>query len=198
MSIDHRTLLGEHLSSVDDKLRDLQAKRDTLKQRLLETVTVEAAAFIRTDPTPAEIVDWVERAATLARVTGLRPAALAGLGISVDRYRKMRWVHNRCWASGQRHGGGLCHADPDTLWPRIGPTVYALRDVDGTIVYIGLTQDFRTRLISHNYTKRDAIHSWEAWACDTEAEMRDLEAILIDQHRPRLNKRVETRNGAAA
>jgi predicted GIY-YIG superfamily endonuclease len=74
------------------------------------------------------------------------------------------------------------------------PVVYVLLR-RGTIVYVGQSTDVKSRVSSHRRTKSfDAV---ELYVCDSQLEAADLEAVLIDQHRPQYNKRIERRNGAA-
>jgi hypothetical protein len=75
------------------------------------------------------------------------------------------------------------------------PVVYVLLR-GGTIVYVGQSTDVKARVGSHRATKSfDAV---ELYICDSVLEAADLEAVLINQHLPQYNKRIERRNGSAA
>lgn len=70
-------------------------------------------------------------------------------------------------------------------WPTAPAFVYLLLNMDG-VLYIGSTVDPRTRMTAHRskpWTHADLI------ACETVAEAEALEADLIFQHKPPLNRR---------
>lgn len=67
--------------------------------------------------------------------------------------------------------------------------VYQLLDGD-SLLYIGSTGDFRTRLKAHEREK--SFNSWRASRCDNEAHCRALETVLIDRYRPLLNRMIPT------
>lgn len=200
-AVSHWSLLAEQIEAVNERIDSLKAKRAMLRARLLETTVVDAAAFMRTGPNGDQVMEWVHDAIELGRglkVTGVRDACLEGMGLSLGDYSKLKWDRDNCWPAEQKHGGGPCEWSTATKWPRHGPTVYALFDETGRMSYIGRTIDFRNRVKAHRKEKGPtAVHTWEAWSCETEAEMCDLEAILITQHDPCHNKRYESRNGAA-
>lgn len=77
-----------------------------------------------------------------------------------------------------------------------GPhAVYWLMQDPADVVYVGRSKDVISRVWSHRQSKD--FDSWDWIDCDSAHEQADLEAILIDQHKPILNKRREKRNGAA-
>jgi hypothetical protein len=199
--IDHAKLLADQIVSVNERIDDMKAKREMLRQRLLETTVVDSAAFRRLDPSNEEIVAWVQKASAQGRgigINGMSTAALEGLGMTKGELMKIKWDLDHAWPEDQKHGGGSAEWSDETRWPRTGPTVYALFDVFGNLSYVGRTGNFRSRLKTHRREKGATnVDTWEAWSCSSDAEMRDLEAILIDQHQPTLNKRPESRNGAA-
>lgn len=67
--------------------------------------------------------------------------------------------------------------------------VYQLLAGD-TVLYIGSTGDLSARLHSHSRTKE--FDGWRAALCESERQCRDLEAALIDRHRPPLNRMIAT------
>lgn len=198
--VDHRDLIVDQIIAVNEKIDALTSRRAMLKERLIESTIVAGAAFRREEPTRDEIVEWIADATKRgerARITGIPTAARKGVGLTQGELQKMRWDLRHAWPPDQTHGGGVC--DSDDHMPRSGPVIYALYDCLGRMSYVGRTINFRQRLNSHRNEKGPlTVHRWEVWICDTEEQMCDLEAILIEQHRPRLNKRQEKRNGAAA
>jgi predicted GIY-YIG superfamily endonuclease len=110
------------------------------------------------------------------------------------------------WENDQLRGWGFWPLDDlteeDCYWPTPAPgtpCVYVLMNEAEEIVYIGKSRNVRARLRTHweNPDKRPYLNSWEVRVCVSLPEMDDLEAILIHQHRPILNKKLERRNGAA-
>lgn len=200
--VDHRTLLAAQIEATTARINDLKDKRAMLRDHLLEATVVASAAFRRDEgPTGDAMVGWVRAASAEGKrlqISGMRGAALEGLGLTLGDLSKLTWDLENSWPDGQKHGGGLCEWVDGSKWPRSGPTVYALFDCMGRLAYVGRTTNFRNRVKTHRREKGPLVaHRWEAWTCETEDEMRDLEAILIDQHQPRKNKRTEPRNGAA-
>jgi hypothetical protein len=126
----------------------------------------------------------------------------------------------RHYALFTQHGGdpslaprpGRYEPDSDGTWsgpwpmvfetnypPHLKPVVYFLYESPKDPVYIGSTDDFRGRLISHQRTKRWI--RWRALPCDTRDAAYELEDELIAEYRPVLNRRMartKTSAGGAA
>lgn len=76
------------------------------------------------------------------------------------------------------------------------PCVYALLERK-KVVYVGRSQNLMDRLHVHRHEKRGLWDEVEFFECQTEAEMFDLESVLIDQHQPPLNRKREPRHAHA-
>lgn len=135
-----------------------------------------------------------------------------------DLVRKHRWsadlalyFHGRLGTGGVKHRGPIFQG---TGWsldrlrrveqyraaidePRnamVGPgveAVYALID-GGQVVYVGRTSHLSQRLKAHR-RNGNTFDEWETYPCESRKHARDLEAVLIQQHRPPRNRRIETR-----
>lgn len=75
--------------------------------------------------------------------------------------------------------------------PKGTPTVYALIE-DGQVVYVGRSMNVRNRMKQHRKSG-NTYDDYEIYICGSDNEMKDLEAVLIQQHHPRRNVRVERR-----
>lgn len=69
--------------------------------------------------------------------------------------------------------------------------VYVLIE-DGQVVYIGISAHVRERFKQHR-RNGNTFDEWEIYPCESRKAARDLEAVLIQQHRPPRNRRVESR-----
>lgn len=72
--------------------------------------------------------------------------------------------------------------------------VYALI-VDGKVVYVGRSSNVRVRL-RHHRRNGIAYDRVEVYRCSSKAAAADLEAVLQQQHRPVMNRRIEKRTAA--
>lgn len=77
--------------------------------------------------------------------------------------------------------------------PRKGINCVYLLLKDNQVIYIGRSANLKSRLNQHRRDK-DFDNS-EFHRCDSLNQAKDLEAILIQQHRPILNQRIEKRTG---
>ena len=80
----------------------------------------------------------------------------------------------------------------DGLPPRGIACVYLL--LDGTeVVYVGRSGNARQRLKAHRKEKAGLWDEYQVFVCRDLNDARDLEAVLIRQHAPRLNQRFKNR-----
>lgn len=70
--------------------------------------------------------------------------------------------------------------------------VYRLYDTDEQLIYVGSTTNIRTRLGAH---KSKGFARYETVECETRDEALTLEAQIIGQERPLLNKRMPPKPG---
>jgi hypothetical protein len=77
--------------------------------------------------------------------------------------------------------------------PRKGIHCVYLLIKDSEVVYVGRSQNLKLRLKQHRRDKDFDRH--EFYRCESIDKAKDLEAVLIQQHRPRLNQRIEKRSG---
>ena len=101
--------------------------------------------------------------------------ALAALIIYLLISRFRRWVrrmtshaHGVDLLKGRESTSGQWARLESTLeasareWPK-GPQVYACYDDEGTVVYVGKTNNVRTRFNQHGHTSRAWTHNWTTW-----------------------------------
>lgn len=69
--------------------------------------------------------------------------------------------------------------------------VYALIEA-GEVVYVGISRNVSQRFKAHRRSG-NTFDEWEIYPCENRKAARDLEAVLIQQHRPARNVRVERR-----
>lgn len=162
----------DHIDRLDRKLARIQDHRRDALAAMVQAV--------RRHPWPLEDA--------MCLLEYLRAAGVeAGLAIEAAGYRmqKLHHFHKRV---ARRDG------DDERRWaPDDGtPTVYLLL-LDGVVVYIGCTEHPIARVAAHRQDGRvfDDAHYFTQ---PTLHDARDLEAVLINQHRPAGNKRIEKRS----
>jgi hypothetical protein len=122
------------------------------------------------------------------------------LSESVPRGRGFRFMGNAIPASGWNgrqisqiiKDRRLRQEQGNQFIPRHGtPCVYVLR-LHGVTVYVGRSINVRERMKTHRKTG-NTYDAYEIYICESKKEMIDLEAVLIQQHRPIRNRRIERR-----
>lgn len=157
-----------HLWAVQERIMSLQRRLETLIEAEKATLAaLEAQGHRLPDPVPREHAE-----AAFARTSRHARKVLACLGWSV--------VYDVAGAPPQlrRRGGEPAHA------------VYLLK-LAGEVVYIGRSRNVRVRVKDHRRDK--TFDSVEVIPVDSAHAACDLEAVLLQQHRPRLNRRIEQR-----
>lgn len=66
--------------------------------------------------------------------------------------------------------------------------VYVLFDEYNEPCYVGSTEVFRTRMADHRASK-PGLRSWTAYPCRDRDHAYELEVQLLNEHKPRMNKR---------
>lgn len=80
--------------------------------------------------------------------------------------------------------------EPGAVCPGKGiSVVYVLYDADHIPIYVGSSQNLRGRLSSHAREKPDAV-TWTAYRCRDREHAYEVEVRLLNEHKPRLNKKV--------
>ena len=86
-----------------------------------------------------------------------------------------------------------CARNETKAHPRKGIHCVYLLIKDSEVIYIGRSQNLKIRLGQHKRDKDFDKH--EFYRCESINKAKDLEAVLIQQHRPILNQRIEKRTG---
>lgn len=73
--------------------------------------------------------------------------------------------------------------------------VYLLKQ-EGFVNYVGFSGNVRARLKTHRRLKQIPFDDYEIFRIGSKAEALDLEAVLIQQHRPPYNRRIEKRKAS--
>lgn len=77
---------------------------------------------------------------------------------------------------------------------RAGATLYRLFDADDELMYIGVTENFGTRLYQHEITLRfgaTKIARWELEEYDAREDALVAEAIATKHEKPRFNRQLD-------
>jgi hypothetical protein len=172
-NIDHLGIINRQIERLIVAKRDaIHAVRSAAERAADEPPEVAAAAY-----------DY-----TLERVGCHHVTVLRAMGWSSIEHAR---------TAGNRHGTtGPPPLDPYAFPKQGTPCVYALL-VGKTVTYVGRSLYVKQRLKQH-YKDGRRYDSAQWWACDSESEARDLEAVLQQQHRPAWNARIEARPRAAA
>lgn len=196
MQISRPTASTDHAEALAGKVRGIDARRKILKEACAETIVQAAGELCRDGRPPfgerVQFWAWMKSldipgaAERVSRMFGTSTPMMA----SAVKALENGWDPNSNEISAEK-------GKPPLLYPDRGdPCVYAFHDNAGVIIYVGRSENLRGRMKHHEHKNKAA--GWRAWICQTRSEMVDLEAILIIQHRPRLNYRIESRNGSAA
>lgn len=86
-----------------------------------------------------------------------------------------------------------CARNETQMHPRKGIHCVYLLLKENQVVYIGRSSNLKARLKQHKKDKD--FDSSQFYRCESFNDSRDLEAVLIQQHRPTLNLRIEKRSG---
>lgn len=135
---------------------------------------------------------------TAARADAMRQAITAAGRLSLDRQAGAalsRWLSTR----NVQGRGWICQAAGwssqrlrSSYPPRGIPCVYLLL-LGADVVYVGRSEHVKPRIERHKKDKRGLFNGAEIIECLSTEAMIDLEAVLIEQHRPSLNVRHERR-----